>query len=204
MARSVAEIRTNPYFVYVLRNEVTGRYYVGQTKDFSKRLAYHRKNIKWVIGRAIRKHGIANFSHFVNEVPECLADRFETNLISLFGSLAPNGYNIESGGNRYKKMSDESRRKNSEAHIGKRPTEETRRKLSEALRRRVRTAETGRRISEAKKGRKLHPLSPEHRAKLSAAFKGRYGPWTGKHHSEETRKKMSVSQSERRKCEAAR
>ena len=32
------------FFLYILQSESTGRYYVGQTQDVSKRLAYHNAN----------------------------------------------------------------------------------------------------------------------------------------------------------------
>jgi len=49
------------------------------------------------------------------------------------------------------------------------------------------TEETKRKISESHKGKKL---SEEHKKKLSDAFKGENHPLYGKHHSEETRKRM--------------
>ena len=33
-----------PFYVYILQSESADRYYVGQTKDLQKRLAYHNSN----------------------------------------------------------------------------------------------------------------------------------------------------------------
>ena len=74
-------------------------------------------------------------------------------------------------------LSEESRRKISEAMKGHTLSEETRRKISEANKNM--SEETRRKISEAMKGKKL---SEEHRRKLSEANKG-------KHHTEEWRRK---------------
>jgi len=32
------------FYVYILQSESSGRYYVGQTKDLAKRVAYHNAN----------------------------------------------------------------------------------------------------------------------------------------------------------------
>ena len=81
--------------------------------------------------------------------------------------------------NKGKKMSDETRKKMSEAH--KNMSEETRRKLSEAHKGKRFSEETRKKISEAAKGKKM---SDETKKKMSAAQKG-------KKLSEETRRKMS-------------
>src|SRR5574344_68641 len=72
-----------------------------------------------------------------------------------------------------KPLSDEARRKNSEAHKGKHRSEETRRK-----------------ISEAKKG---HKISDETKRKISEAKKGHTSPAKGKHWkmSDETSRKIT-------------
>lgn len=94
-----------------------------------------------------------------------------------------------------KGLSEESRRKMSEAAKNRNPiSEETRRKMSEAnkgennpLYGKHLSEEARRKISEANKGKlKGIPKSIEHRRKLSEANKGH-------HHSEESRRKLSES-----------
>jgi putative endonuclease len=41
------------YQLYILQSESTSRYYVGQTQDFQKRLAYHNANYS----KALRNRG---------------------------------------------------------------------------------------------------------------------------------------------------
>ena len=84
-------------------------------------------------------------------------------------------------------VSEETRRKLSEANRGKVFSEETKRKLSESQKGRVFSEETRRRMSEAKKGKNHKPFSEETRRKLSEAKKGK----KRKPFSEETRRKLS-------------
>ena len=65
-------------------------------------------------------------------------------------------------------------------------SEEHRRKISEAMKGRTLTEETRRKISEANKN-----MSDETRRKISEAMKGENHPFYGKHHTDDTRKKMS-------------
>jgi hypothetical protein len=97
-------------------------------------------------------------------------------------------------------LSEEHRRKLSEAGKGRPVSEETRRKIGEALKGKashVMTEETRRKISEAGKG---HPTSEETRRKISEANRGR-------HHTEESRRHMSEARkkylAEKKAMEAA-
>ena len=89
-----------------------------------------------------------------------------------------------------KKQSDETREKMRKSHKGeknyfysKHHSKETRKKISEA--KKNISDETRKKISEAHKGKKL---SEEHKRKISENNR-KY--WIGKHHSEETKQKMS-------------
>ena len=68
-------------------------------------------------------------------------------------------------------------------------SEETRRKISEANKGRTFTEEWRRKLSEAAKN-----MSEEHRRKISESHKGEKNPMHGKHHTDETRRKMCESQ----------
>jgi len=70
-------------------------------------------------------------------------------------------------------VSEETRRKLSEASKGKTHTEETRRKLSEAGKGRIFTEESRRKMSELKKGRKRGAFTEETKRKMSEAAKGK-------------------------------
>ena len=98
-----------------------------------------------------------------------------------------------------KKMSEESKKKNREAHKGKRigeanpfygkhHSEETRKKLSDSWDYDKHfTEETRKKIREANKGKKF---SEEHKKKIGAANKGEKNPMYGKHFSEEHKRKL--------------
>ena len=97
--------------------------------------------------------------------------------------------------NKGKRMSEESRRKMSEArkgklspNKGKKLSDETKRRISEACKGHKHSEEARRKISEVMKG---HKTSEETRRKIGTANKGRKTWITGKQHSEETRRKIS-------------
>ena len=126
------------YTIYLLTNRVNGKRYIGQTSNFVERIQAHKRAKNNVpIHHAIRKYGWDNFS--VQIVSENLSiedvDRFERYWIQHFETLSPKGYNLESGGNKNKVLSDETKRKMSKARMGiKSPKSEShRRKISEAL-----------------------------------------------------------------------
>jgi len=87
-------------------------------------------------------------------------------------------------------MTEEQKRKISEAHKGKRFTEEHKRKLSEAHKGRKFTEEHKRKLSEAKKGKK----NPAHSAYMKAHP---VNYWKGKKRSEETIEKLRAVKGER-------
>ena len=137
-------------FVYMLRNTVNGKMYIGQTtRDINSRLQDHKKvaryrntERKYFIHKAIAKHGWEAFDKHVLEVCESQAelDAAESFWIERYNTIAPNGYNLKTGGNGGCRYSDEARRKLSEAarnrvpYTGWRHTEEAKRKMSEAER----------------------------------------------------------------------
>ena len=95
-------------YIYLVTNLLTGHQYVGQTirKDIETRWNQHRKIHKNAIGNylynAYMKYGIANFSFKII----CLCfdedcNRLEEEYIQKFKTLAPNGYNLQSGGNNW-------------------------------------------------------------------------------------------------------
>ena len=112
--------------------------------------------------------------------------------------------------NKGHKVSEETRKKLSERQIGeknhmygKHPSEETRKKMSDAIQKRkerdgyIHSSETRKKLSEAMQKRKEvlgYINSPETRKKISEKAKTRIGeknPFYGKHHTEETLKKIS-------------
>ena len=136
-----------------------------------------------------------------NVFDEFLPD-LEVAYIAKFKTVAPHGYNLNSGGDhripseetrrklKGRKYSEATRRKMSEAHRGQKHSEATRRKMSEAHKRRMSFEENRRKISEFHKGRKR---SAETRRKLSEASKGNQ-KFLGRKHTAAARRKISEAQ----------
>ena len=167
--------------------------------------------------RAIRKYeaSVWKCEVLVEESDVCWAQNVtEGFLIQYFDSANPEkGYNSTLGGEGGI-PNEETRRKISEAqkgekspNWGKKLSEEHRRKLSEANKGKKLSEERRRKLSEAKKGKKL---SEEHCRKMSEANKGEKSPNWGKKLSEEHRRKLSeankgkkLSEERRRKISEA-
>ena len=103
-----------------------------------------------------------------------------------------------------RKVSNETKKKMSESSPRRKWTEEQKRDLSEKLTGRKFTEEHKKKLSEAKLG-KSGELSnswgrkwtEEQKKKSSESHKGQISAMKGRHHSEESRKKMSISQRKR-------
>lgn len=117
-------LQSVPYsygYVYRVVNEISGKIYIGQHKgSFDSR--YFGSGIK--IKSAIRKHGIQNFS--VKQIGFCASkdelDNLEIKSIEKYRSIFRSDliYNIANGGGTTAGVfpSEESRKKNSESHLG--------------------------------------------------------------------------------------
>jgi len=92
--------------VYVLENKINSKCYVGQTiQSFKRRFKRHMES-DMLISRALKKYGQYNFNQYIYYLPENLLDYYEIEMIKRINSLYPNGYNLETGGNKNKKVSD--------------------------------------------------------------------------------------------------
>jgi group I intron endonuclease len=192
--------------IYILRNKINNKCYVGQTtKTFNRRFRCHQTSHS-CIGNALRKYGVAIFDKLLLEsVPEEELDYWETHYIQECNSIYPNGYNFDSGGHTGKHLSKEHKKKIGESNKGKIITEETKKKLSESNKGHVpwmkgkhHTKESKRKLSEAHVGQKSWNkgrtgiYSRETKKKMSEAKIGKISWMKGKHHTEETRKKLSI------------
>ena len=156
--------------IYKITCLVNGKLYVGQTRQkLSRRITEHKRDSSKGsigLGAAIRKYGWENFS--VEVIEECPVDKLserEIFWIAELNSRSPHGYNLTDGGEGLVNPSEETRAKMS-AH---RPD-----------------------VSGEKNPRYGKKCSPETRAKISSANRGKPSPMKGKHPSEETRAKMSA------------
>jgi group I intron endonuclease len=182
--------------IYLIRNIINGKGYVGQTKltvvaRYKKHLENAKRGIDGALYRAMRKHGVENFS--VIEIATCdrlLLDDLEKHYIKFFGTstVSGHGYNMTDGGDSRRvpegwRQKDESKAKNSASHKGmKRPprSDEYRAKQAAAQKGKSIPDETKAKISAALKGKKKPSRSEEYKANMSAAKKGqgKGKPWS--------------------------
>ena len=167
------------YIVYK-HTAPNGKCYIGMTCQTLERRARDGHGYKECTAfyNAILKYGWENFKHEILEIgltydEACEKERF---YISECHSLTTEwGYNLATGGNANKIMSEESRRKISQTLKGrKRPplTPEAKLKISIAQKGKKhppRCEEYRKNLSESLKGRMF---TPEHRAKISKAKSG--------------------------------
>jgi len=205
--------------IYQIINKVTGKFYVGRSKDFEERWKDHKRGLTTnthhniCLQRAWNKYGEDAFifqpiDFFETEEEQKSAEQEVLDTFWDFGLLYNMSKSANGGGptgwthtkearrkisetQKGRTHSEETKRKLSEANRGQKRSEETKRKLSEAGKGRTHSEETKQIISEKAKGRKLPPFTEEHRRKLSEAKKGKPNGWEGKTHTKETRSKIS-------------
>lgn len=165
--------------IYRIRNIRDGKIYVGQTKNLAQRKAGHlysaRKGVNRHLYRAIRDEGESFFLfEVVEEVEyEIVANEREKYWISYYDSLnSEHGYNLTSGGQGLFVHREENKTKMS-PWLGKQLPDEMRKK-----------------IAKSQIGKKL---SVEHKRKITESQTGEKSYWSGRLHSEETKKRMSHS-----------
>jgi group I intron endonuclease len=177
--------------IYLITNNVNGKVYVGKTNQSLKRRWSNHKSVAnqghgTYLHNAIRKYGADNFS--VTEVLVALPTAaqedlsgWEREIISAMGTTNHDlGYNLTEGGEGSLGfvMSEETKLKMRNSHLGV--------KFSE---------EHSRHKGEAQLGEKNHQFgrkySEEEKHKLSDLLSGERHPWFGLHHSDETKQKIS-------------
>lgn len=157
-------------FIYMLTNKVNGKKYVGQTirPDVNERWKAYKSLTKRSIGTCLYnglfKWGPDNFKFQVLCV--CFDDdcnKYEVEYIKMYNTIAPHGYNLQSGGDNFKShpSSVEKMRAKLTGRKGPKLTDEQK----EAIRLRV----SGERNPNFGK-----PMSAEQRKKISETRKKRF------------------------------
>lgn len=187
--------------IYKITNIVNKKVYIGQSINIKARWKDHmnslnRKDSKCtLLQRAWNKYGQSNFSFEILELcSENMLDEIETKYIDLYDSCnVDKGYNIEPGGNANKYLSDQTKQKIRDAHLGIRASDETKKKMSESrvghknpMYGKTHSEETRKKISEAKNGKPGHLQNDYQRECARLAN-------LGKVISEDTRKKISAA-----------
>ena len=204
------------YCVY-MHTSPSGKSYIGLTKNYNQRCRSHEstKNNCVAFSRSIKKYGWGNFIHKIlkDDLTLDWANYWEGYYISTKNTLVPNGYNLKSGGD-VVKFSDATRDKISKSSIGKVLSIETRARISAAvLKRDPASLETRLKLAEA-----IGKRSKELRDSITKKITGKKrtdatkkimsdiaknrpvghlnngnGFKDGHSHSDEARKKMSIS-----------
>lgn len=175
-----------------------GKSYIGQTGNYQRRCNGHRSGISCpAFSSAIKKYGWDNFTHeiLIDELSINDANDWEKFYIFIFNSIAPNGYNLRSGGDN-STHSEYSKLKMSIAQKGKVISEETREKIRKTLvgkntrinPPRIKMTEERRKIisEQLSERNRTRIVTKETREKIGASSKGRIP-------NEETKKKISES-----------
>jgi group I intron endonuclease len=182
--------------VYLTTNLINGKKYIGQSIKILQVMDGKYKGSGKLINRAFNKYGYNNFKceiieYIENDISlitkeeklqlQDKLDEREKFFIIYYSTNHPTGYNIAEGGNRggfLLKYASEEDKKNHGL------------KLSKANKGKTRSEE----IKKSFRGR---VFSEEHKRKISEAQRGERGNMFGKHFSQETRDKMSKSQTGR-------
>lgn len=125
--------------IYLARNTVNGKCYVGQTaRTLSRRMIEHKCHSgrgEQLLYRAIRKYGWEAFSWEVLEYcDEADIDMSERFWINCYGSMTPKGYNLKGGGHNNHSYSDEARAKISRSKKESLKSQEHMKRLHQKLR----------------------------------------------------------------------
>lgn len=175
--------------IYIITNTLNGKQYVGQSTGILKRFTRHKRAARtkmvresFYLHNSIAKHGVENFKF---EILLYADDREYLNLmeqrcIAGYNTLAPAGYNLDTGGGVSRTVTEATKEKmrNRVAwNKGVPATEESKRKQSVAM--------MGK--PSPQKGK---PQSDEAKRKQSAAMKGRTAWNKGKPMAEAQRVKL--------------
>jgi group I intron endonuclease len=129
--------------IYMIRNRLTGKMYIGQTRrSLTQRWSHHKcaaeRNDTMYIHRAMMEHGPTKFEILALDSRARTIEELnalERYYIRLLDTLAPNGYNLTTGsGNGVRRggwhHSPASKSKIANANLGRKATPELRAKLS--------------------------------------------------------------------------
>ncbi|AGE49907.1 GIY-YIG catalytic domain-containing endonuclease [Paramecium bursaria Chlorella virus Can18-4] len=155
--------------------------YIGQTiRPIEERLKEHQyaSSNCVAVSRAIQKYGWENVKIDWYECPDEDLNFDEELLVEEMGTLAPGGYNLREGGGATGKPSEESKQKISEAlsgekayWYGKTLSDEHKKKLSDANLGKKHTEESKQKMSDAKSGEKNHFYGKEHTGETKQKMK---------------------------------
>jgi len=122
-------------WIYLIKNTINNKCYIGQTRatKVEKRWINEKSRPHGLLKRAFEKYGLSNFTfEVISEVLNEELDEREKLEISTRNTIAPHGYNLETGGNSRKNVHLDTREKLRLLRTGTKATVETRQKMSES------------------------------------------------------------------------
>jgi group I intron endonuclease len=176
--------------IYKITNP-KGKIYIGQSSNIEQRFSFYKKlkcKSQHKIYNSFVKYGVDKHNFEIihlceieqlNELEKYYVDLFQT-----FNNK--NGLNIKDGGGAKGKHSDETKKKISNAAIGRKCSNETKQKLSIIRKGRIISEQTRQRMSESQKGRIITDI---HRKNISIA---RIGIKLAKESLERTEKRKKI------------
>lgn len=126
------------YCIYCHINKINGKQYIGLTCENPPSRRWGSNGINYKQCRcfynAIQKYGWNNFEHIILEDNLTFeqAEQLERYYIQLYNTISPNGYNLTSGGEIKKEVSEETRKRLRDSHLGHKKSEKTKKKMSES------------------------------------------------------------------------
>lgn len=172
--------------IYRIYHITSGKTYIGSSSRIYGRWITHRGDLRKgrhhspALQRAWAKYGEDAFAiEIVEHIADTtlLAER-ETFYMEQYDCVAPNGYNVSPVGGstiglKLGPHSAEHRQKIGLGQKGRKAPQEQRDRQSARLKGRVMSAEWRAKIAATMTGQKRGPLSPEHKAAISAVHKGK-------------------------------
>ena len=176
--------------IYMFKNKVNGKVYVGQTqRTFAIRTKQHLSRHDTYFDRALAKYGLDNFSYEIIDRGDTLEElnEKESYWIAKYDCLWPNGYNLTVGG---------------EGVVGYKHTDEQKRKMSDAKKGKItgeknpfygkkHTIKSIKKMSEYQSNRWTDEARKERSNKYKGKFDGENNTFYGKKHTQSSKDKMS-------------
>ena len=193
------------HLIYLCKNLINNKIYIGRTKNLEKRISYHIRDAKYskknktYFHKSINKYGIENFEFKILEenLSEKESKEREIYYINIYDAKSLNGMNLTIGGDGVSNPSDDVRKRMSENGKGqesfwkgKKLPKEVCDKISKTKRGTVLSQETKNKISKGNKGK---IRTEEMKIRYSESHKGITSWAKGKKFTDQHRKKMSLS-----------
>lgn len=183
-------------YIYQIYFPISDKSYIGQTKDLGQRMNEHLRSGSVVC------HALWKYDDWIPSVLHTCQSRDVANTLEIeeirnFNSIAPNGYNLTSGGEVRKVYCQETRDKISKARTGIKASEETKAKMSESMLGqnnpfygKHHTEETKEKARRRLTGK---TMPADFKEKMSKVTSGEKNGMYGKKHSEESKEKNRQS-----------